>query len=46
MYQISNFTDNDDVKIISRLGAFQVIEYQGISASLRHRQSQPFTAPR
>ena len=28
MYQISNFTDNDDVKIISRLGAFQVIEYQ------------------
>ena len=28
MYQISNFTDNDDVKIISKLGAFQVIEYQ------------------
>lgn len=28
MYQIKNFTDNDDVKIISELGAFQVIEYQ------------------
>ena len=28
MYQISNFTDNDDVKILSELGAFQVIEYQ------------------
>ena len=28
MYQISNFTDNDDVKIIASLGAFQVIEYQ------------------
>lgn len=28
MYQISNFVDNDDVKIISQLGAFQVIEYQ------------------
>lgn len=28
MYQISNFTDNDDVKILSELGAFKVIEYQ------------------
>lgn len=28
MYQISNFTDNDDVKVLSELGAFQVIEYQ------------------
>ena len=28
MYQISNFTDNDDVKILSELGALQVIEYQ------------------
>ena len=28
MYQISNFTDNDDIKIISELGGFQVIEYQ------------------
>lgn len=44
MYQISNFTDNDDVKTFP-LGA-SVIEYQRISASLRHRQSQPFTAPR
>ncbi len=28
MYQISNFTENDDVKILSELGAFQIIEYQ------------------
>lgn len=28
MYQISNFTENDDVKVLSELGAFQVIEYQ------------------
>ncbi|QNL43346.1 AIM24 family protein [Oscillibacter hominis] len=28
MYQISNFTNNDDVKTLSELGAFQVIEYQ------------------
>ena len=28
MYAIRNFTDNDDVKILSELGAFRVIEYQ------------------
>ena len=28
MYQVSNFTDNDDVKILSEMRAFQVIEYQ------------------
>ena len=28
MYQIRNFFDNDDVKVIDRLGAFSVIEYQ------------------
>ena len=28
MYKISNFTDNDDVNIISELGGFQVIEYK------------------
>ncbi|MBR5474713.1 MAG: AIM24 family protein [Lachnospiraceae bacterium] len=28
MYQIRNFTDNDDVKILDRQGAFTVIEYQ------------------
>lgn len=28
MYQVANFTDNDDVKIIAERGAFQVIEYQ------------------
>lgn len=28
MYQISNFTDNDDIKILSELGPFQIVEYQ------------------
>lgn len=28
MYTISNFTHNDDVKVIEELGPFQVIEYQ------------------
>lgn len=28
MYQIRNFFDNDDVKIIDSLGAFSVVEYQ------------------
>lgn len=28
MYQIKNFIDNDDVKVINSLGAFSVIEYQ------------------
>lgn len=28
MYKITNFTNNDDVKIINELGPFKVIEYQ------------------
>lgn len=28
MYQIKNFTDNDDMKVIASMGAFTVIEYQ------------------
>ena len=28
MYQINNFTNNDDVKIIDQKGAFTIIEYQ------------------
>ena len=28
MYQISNFTDNDDIRILDSLGPFTVIEYQ------------------
>lgn len=28
MYQIKNFTDNDDMKVIDSLGAFSVLEYQ------------------
>ena len=27
MYQIKNFMDNDDVKVVDSLGAFTVIEY-------------------
>lgn len=28
MYQVSNFTDNDDIKTLAQKGAFTVIEYQ------------------
>lgn len=28
MYQIKNFYDNDDVKVIDSMGAFKVVEYQ------------------
>ncbi len=28
MYRISNFTNNDDIRILSSLGPFTVIEYQ------------------
>ena len=28
MYKISNFTDNDDIKILNTLGPFTVVEYQ------------------
>lgn len=28
MYEISNFTNNDDVKVLAKLGAFSIIEYQ------------------
>ena len=28
MFKISNFTDNDDVKVLDSLGAFTVVEYQ------------------
>ena len=28
MYAIKNFLDNDDVKVLDRLGAFSVVEYQ------------------
>jgi len=27
MFQISNFTDNDDIRVLSSLGPFTVIEY-------------------
>ena len=28
MYQIRNFTDNDDIRVLDQLGAFTVVEYQ------------------
>ena len=28
MYQIRNFTDNDDIRVLDQQGAFTVIEYQ------------------
>ena len=28
MYQVNNFFNNDDVKVISELGPFKVMEYQ------------------
>lgn len=28
MYKVKNFLDNDDVKVLDKLGAFRVIEYQ------------------
>ena len=28
MYKINNFLDNDDVKVLDKLGAFSVVEYQ------------------
>lgn len=27
MYEIKNFLNNDDIKVINKLGAFTVIEY-------------------
>ena len=27
MYRISNFTDNDDIRVLDTLGPFSVIEY-------------------
>ena len=28
MYQINNFTDNDDIRILDKKGPFTVIEYK------------------
>ena len=39
MYQIKNYTDNDDVRILEQKGAFTVIEY------LRDLSVNPQTAP-
>lgn len=39
MYQIKNFLDNDDIKVLDRLGAFTVIEYQR-DLSVTHATAQ------
>ena len=40
MFKISNFTNNNDVQIIERKGAFQVIEYQrDLSVMPNHAQT-------
>ena len=28
MYRVNNFLNNDDVKVLDKLGAFMVVEYQ------------------
>ena len=28
MYKVNNFTDNDDIKVLDKKGAFSVLEYQ------------------
>ena len=40
MFTISNFTNNNDVKIINEKGPFQVIEYQrDLSVMPHHAQT-------
>ncbi len=43
MYRISNFTNNDDIRILSSLGPFTVIEYQrDLSVTPRDAQTAYF----
>ena len=43
MYQISNFTDNDDIRTLASLGAFTVVEYErDLSASPASAQEAYF----
>lgn len=42
MFEIKNFTDNDDVKVIRALGPFQVIEYQRDLSVLPHNAQAAF----
>lgn len=43
MFQISNFFNNDDIKVLAQLGAFQVLEYQrDLSVSPENAQSAFF----
>ena len=44
MYQIRNFFDNDDVKVIDSLGAFSVIEYQKDLSVMQETAMQAYFA--
>lgn len=44
MYQINNFTNNDDVKLLDSLGPFTVIEYQKDLSVMPGSASWPITA--
>ena len=42
MYQIQNFTNNDDIKILSQLGPFAVVEYQRDLSVMPHEAQTAF----
>lgn len=42
MYQIQNFTNNDDIKILSQLGPFAVVEYQRDLSVMPHEAQIAF----
>ena len=45
MYQIHNFTNNDDVKVLETLGPFTVVEYQrDLSVTPQSAQTAYFSA--
>ena len=44
MYQIYNYTDNDDIKTISSMGAFSVIEYQRDLSVMPHNAMEAYFA--
>ena len=42
MYQIQNFTNNDDIKILNQLGPFMVVEYQRDLSVMPHEAQIAF----
>ena len=42
MYQIQNFTNNDDIKILNQLGPFMVVEYQRDLSVMPHEAQTAF----